>query len=237
MAVNETEQFAAQELRVFRLMANTGFSPQVVFDIGASNGSWSHAISEVFPGAYFHLFEPLAEILPDYQEILGWILRQHPDWHFHAIALGEETKNTAMSVHSDGFASTIIDTGEVPGFRRVSGIPQYRLDVFVEERGLPLPDLIKLDTQGSELAILKYATRCLEKAGVVFTESWLERGYGPKTPLLSEMLEFLNGHGFALVELGHRFYHNTHELYGLDAFFVKRSILGGLAPNMPTGTW
>jgi hypothetical protein len=55
--------YAADEVRIFSLLRDTaGFDPKVIFDIGASNGEWSRIISEVFPNAVYHLFEPLAAI-------------------------------------------------------------------------------------------------------------------------------------------------------------------------------
>ena len=37
-----------------------GFRPNVVYDIGASNGIWSSVAGLVFPEARFELFEPLS---------------------------------------------------------------------------------------------------------------------------------------------------------------------------------
>src|SRR5262249_15773135 len=99
------------------------------------------------------------------------------------------------------------------------------------------PDLIKLDTQGSEHAILSRAPRCLGHAGLVFAETWFERGYGPQTPLITELRELLNAHDYELAELGHRFYDCNHRLYGCDAFFVKRFFLKQIGPAMPASEW
>jgi FkbM family methyltransferase len=235
--MSEKGSFATVESRVFALMARAGFTPATIFDIGASNGTWSCVISKVFPEAAFHLFEPLVDFLPSYREHLNWYLHEHPTFRLHEVALGAETKEITMSVDTTGFGSTTLNIDDVPGFRKVTGIKQYRLDEFVERFEVPLPDVIKLDTQGSERAILSRAALCLQNAGVVLAESWIEPGYGPETPLLPELRELLNSHEFALVGLGEHFYRPNHELYSCDTFFVKRRLLDRIAQKMPAGEW
>jgi len=233
---NESADGLDNEARVFSLLARAGFAPRTVYDVGAANGTWSNHISEIFPEASFHMFEPLARLFPAYEKSLEWQMQRHPTFRLHAIALGAESNQVTMRVHSDGYSSTILDIGDQPDFRTET-VRQYRMDEYVEEFGLPLPDLIKLDTQGAEQAILGQAARCLEHASVVFAETWLDRRYGPMTPLLTEMRELLGGHAYELAEIGQRFYDGDHYLHCCDAFFLKRSFLKQVAPAMPASTW
>ena len=64
---------------------------------------------------------------------------------------------------------------------------------------------MKLDVQGAERLILKGGEQTLQHADVLFLETWLQRAYGPDTPLLTEMIEFLEQAGFALVDFGEQF--------------------------------
>ncbi len=90
----------------------------------------------------------------------------------------------------------------------------------------PAPDLIKLDTQGAELAILNHGELCLDRAALVLAETWFDRTeYGPQTPLITELNDLLERHDFVLAELGCRFYNERHQFYCCDAFFLKRSFL------------
>lgn len=142
-----------------------------------------------------------------------------------------------MRVHSEAFGSTTLEFGEHAEYETRLEVPQFTLDEFMQREGVPLPDILKLDTQGSEHAILSRASLSLEHARVVFAETWFTRGYGPQTPLITELTELLDGHDFQLVELGHRFYDDHHHLYGCDAFYLKRSFLAEVAPVLPDGTW
>jgi FkbM family methyltransferase len=224
------------EARVFLLLSQAGFAPRTVYDIGAADGTWSNRISKIFPEASFHMFEPLARLIPAFETNLEGQMQYHPTFRLHDIALGAESKQVIMRVHADGYSSTILDVGDNPEFRSET-VCQYRMDEYVEEFALPLPDLIKLDTQGAERIILSHASRCLEYASVVFAETWLDRRYGPETPLLTEVRELLVGHAYELAEIGHRFYDGDHYLNSCDAFFLKRSLLKSIAPAMPTSSW
>ncbi len=63
------------------------------------------------------------------------------------------------------------------------------------ENNLPLPDLMKIDTQGSELDILKGAEYCLKNASVLILELPLIR-YNIGSPNIAEILEHLRSKRF-----------------------------------------
>lgn len=231
------QEFASSEIRVFTALAKAGWAPSIVFDIGAANGTWSDLVNNVFPNASFHLFEPLADLIPEYQDLLPPRMEKHESFKLHVVALGNKSKRVKMSVHPNGYSSTTLDMGDHPDFQRREYVDQYRLDEYVERLGLPFPELMKLDTQGSELAILSESSRCLEHASLVFVETWFERGYGPETPLITDLYSHLARYGYQLAELGHLFYNETHCLYGCDAFFLKRALLEQVARMMPANKW
>ena len=234
-----SEDFAAHETRVFTLLASAGFAPATIYDIGAANGTWSALISNnVFPDAAFHLFEPLAKLNESFEQGLRWQMMNHPKFALHDVALGAECKPVTICIYPDGFSSTTLDAVAHPdGYTRLS-VPQYTLDQYVGDRSLPRPDLIKLDTQGAELAILNHGELCLDRAALVLAETWFDRTeYGPQTPLITELNDLLERHDFGLAELGCRVYNERHQFYCCDAFFLKRSFLDTVAPSMPPGPW
>jgi FkbM family methyltransferase len=233
-----SEEFAAHEIRVFTLLAGAGFAPATIYDIGASNGTWSALISSVFPDAAFHMFEPLAELNESFAKSLRVYMGNHPRFALHDVALGAECKQVTMRTHPDGFSSTTLDVVAHPEHYACLSVPQYTLDQYVGDHNLPRPDLIKLDTQGAELAILNQGELCLSQAALVLAETWLDRTeYGPQTPLITELKDFLERHEFVLAELGCRFYNERHQFYCCDAFFLKRAFLEMVAPAMPPGPW
>jgi FkbM family methyltransferase len=229
--VSSTDDWAGPESRLFSLLSQEGFAPCTIFDIGASNGAWSAVIHNIFPQARFHLFEPLP-FFPSYEKLLQWNMQNHPGFTLHTVALGAENKRAVMRILADGYGSSTLDF-EHPEYQQRQIAEQRKLDDFVAQFSLPLPDLIKLDVQGSELAILSQAQGCLNHAELVFAETWFVRDYGGRTPYITEIVELLGEYDYDLAELGHRFYDANHRLYACDAFFLKRSLRKRISPRLP----
>jgi FkbM family methyltransferase len=207
-----------------------GFTPQTIFDIGSSNTVWSVTAHMVFPDAEFQLFEPLAELSDAY--LTG--KRTHPaicrfletaNFRLHAVALG--TKNGTCPFrwfeNNDSGSTSLGIDGDIPGSKLVD-VPMRRLDDLVLREDLATPDLIKLDTQGSEMEILAGAPDCLKRAKVVFLESWLTKGYGAKTPLMLEMANMLAEYNFDLFSVGDEYRNQEGILQTKDLVFVKRDL-------------
>lgn len=213
------------EKRVLNELAIQGYHPKVIYDVGASNGVWSDCVAQILPDAVFHLFEPLSDAIPFYREDLQARLARRRGFHLHSIALGDCNDTAVMYVAQDGFGSSLRDRGNIPEVRARVEVPKRRLEDYVAELQLPLPDVIKIDSQGAEDVILSGAGSLLQHAQVLFLETWLKRGYGPNTPLLNEINTMLEGRGFSLVDFGERFYDEKHRLYSVDAFFFAEGLL------------
>lgn len=213
------------ERRILQQLKARGFRAEVVYDLGASTGIWSEAIHSVFPAASYHLFEPLASHIGFYREDLDRRLTRFPNFHLHEVALGHECGTARMSIFHDGYGSSMHELGDRPEIQRRVEVPCHRLDEYAAAHGIPAPQVVKIDTQGAEEAILSGSGHTLESAQVLIVETWLDRCYGPKTPLLGEIVERLRRPGFSLVEFGERFYDDRHHLYSVDAFFFAEPLM------------
>ncbi|MGA7234714.1 MAG: FkbM family methyltransferase [Bryobacteraceae bacterium] len=213
------------ETQTLRRLEAEGYQPRVIYDIGASNGVWSDTIALTVPDAEYHLFEPLAEAVPFYRRDLLERMARRPNFRLHAVGLADHGGTAEMFATHDGFGSSILDRGAIPEVKERVSVPLYRLDEFVEQQSLPSPNVIKLDVQGAERLILSGGSHTVRNADVLFMETWLTRGYGPETPLLTEMIEFLEDAGFTLVELGEQFRHEHGAVYSVDAVFYSAALL------------
>jgi hypothetical protein len=76
------------------------------------------------------------------------------------------------------------------------------LDEFIASQTPGGIALLKLDTQGSELSILRGARRSLERAAidVIYTEFFIVPHYAG-APLLGDLLGFLGQFGYSLFDL------------------------------------
>lgn len=211
--------FFTHESRTLRALPQENYQPSVIYDVGASTGFWSDTIALTVPKAEYHLFEPLAEAVSFYQRDLHERLERRPNLHLHAIALSDRSGTAEIFATHDGFGSSLEVRGEIPEVKQRVQVPACTLDAFIEQESLPLPNVMKLDVQGAEKLILSGARRAMANADVLFMETWLKRGYGPNTPLLTEMIDFLTPAGFTLVGLGEQFRDEHHRLYSVDAVY------------------
>jgi len=230
-------EFAEIDVQLLTFLKNHRFKFNVIYDVGASDGTWSWHAANVLSEATFHLFDPLFGVQESYSAQLKRVLADRPDFILHRVALGDVSQpHASFFVTEDGYGSTIIDVNSVPGFVRRS-VAVHRLDNYVAEHRLPFPDLIKMDVQAGEVGILSAATGCLQHASALLLETWLYREHGPKTPLLGEIVEYVREFGFDLVEFGDRYYDERHRLASIDAMFLKRRALTERKGTLPSGDW
>jgi hypothetical protein len=104
----------------------------------------------------------------------------------------------------------------------------------VEEFQIPIPQVIKMDTQGCELNILQGATKSLPRVDVLLLECWLSRAYGETTPLLLEVADCLRKFDFHLWDLGNAWRDPAGVLVAQDCLFLNaRSKVSRLANELP----
>jgi hypothetical protein len=130
-----------------------------------------------------------------------------------------------MYVAQDTYGSSLRERGDIPEVRERTSVRVFRLDDFAVHNALPVPNIIKMDCQGAEDAIIRGGINTVARADVLFIETWLKRGYGPKTPLLGEIIEMLRPLSFTIVDFGEKFYDDRHRLYSVDACFCSDRLL------------
>jgi FkbM family methyltransferase len=214
--------------QVFQRLKNFGYVPEIIFDIGASNSGWSYYINKVLPEAKFYLFEPLIDYSTDYRELISEILRVYPSFHLYKYALGEISGQATMNIFADMVSSSVLEIGETTQTTTPVTVQMLTLDNAIAQLGLPYPQVIKIDTQGSELSILKGAVKTLSKVDVLFIECWLYRGYGKKTPLLTEIADWLLSFNFRLWDVADAYRNQEGVLTTLDCIFVNSK--AGISP-------
>ena len=227
--------FADEDWNVLSRFHEAKYSPAVIYDIGASDGSWTRRIRPLFDTARFELFEPLAERNAAYDAGIA-LTKRLPNCTFHPIALGDAAGEANLAFLNDtGVGSSLL--GVSPEGSNILKVQVKTLDDMIESGEIPPAQVIKMDTQGSELNILLGAqNRALPHAELVLIESWLVRGYGPSTPLLSEVMAFMDSHGFLPFELADEYRNDAGLLVSKDVWYVRRNSLaaqivwGALSP-------
>lgn len=103
------------------------------------------------------------------------------------------------------------------------------LDNLIKRNNLPTPDLIKLDTQGSEIDILRGGDLALSGAKFVYIECSLVN-YNEGAPQLADYVGFMSSKGFIPYDLceDHK---KGGALIQVDILFVRKEVYYSLDPD------
>lgn len=188
-----------------------GLESKVVFDIGARHGNWSEYLSRHLK-AEFILFEANDEH--------AWRLKERGFRFFTGILSDSERDVDWFGKGSTGDSYYKENTSAYDDVTAVK-MRATTLDAQIEKHDLPLPDLIKLDTQGSEIDILNGAPRALAHATFVYIECSLV-DYNKGAPQLTEMLAYMKSHDFLPCDICEE-HRKGGALIQMDVLFVRRS--------------
>lgn len=201
------------------LAKRLGFSPRYIFDGGAFQGLWTQEAARLFPGAEIVVVEPNPNVLDNIKKNIAHI---DPAPSIVNVALGDRTGKAKFNIWRDVGS----DTG-ASLLSNVSGEAANVIEVDVDtvdnisKRTAMVPDLLKLDLQGGELAALKGATEVLKHAECVVVEfGCLEAYVGRTTP--RDLMEILYDNDYCLYDIVDCHYRPyDRALTGGDFVFVK----------------
>jgi FkbM family methyltransferase len=188
----------------FRKLKQLGFEPKVVLDIGAYEGTWTKVFKMIYPAAAILMIEAQTEK----EKILANLSERIIGLDYKIALLGAYEKLVEFNVY---------DTEALIEQRRL-----MCLDKLLETTIYSKPDLIKIDTQGYELEILKGGEKTLSEASAVLLEVSLIDIY-LDVPLAADVLEFMRKRDFFLFDICSFIYRPLDKvLYQSDFLFVKK---------------
>lgn len=199
---------------------------KTVIDAGANKGQFAKMITDIFPEARIHSFEPLPQA---FKQLKEWADKENEKVTVYNVALGEKDGEVGMLRHMDhSQSSSILKTTETceelyPFTKTQEIIPVKitTLDNWLDSQDTPAGDiLVKLDVQGYEDRVITGGGKTLNMAKVCITEVSLDRLYEDQ----SDFKDILS----LLYDLGYRYAGNLDQSYAddghvifIDAVFVK----------------
>jgi FkbM family methyltransferase len=193
---------AAHYLRLLR-WRDAGFRPRIIYDIGAHLGLWSEMAQVVFCPDTIFLFEPQRE----FQDKVRARQPRDTHWEIVPVALGEREEVRSMHVTQNAAASSLLApaTAGVPANWGTQPVRREEvavapLDSLVTKRPMPGPDLVKIDVQGFERAVLAGGRETLLEAQRLVIEVSLHPIYQGQA-LLPEVVQTLSGLGFQMEDM------------------------------------
>jgi FkbM family methyltransferase len=167
-----------------------GVNPKVIYDIGSNVLHWTKEATRIWPDAEIILFDGYKKVEFLYQNYR----------YFIEILSDEDNKKVNFyenDIHPGG-NSYYREIG-TPSSRELFNEYETRttraLDSIVKEYNPPLPDLVKLDVQGSEQDVIKGGAKTLKHCSNLIVELQ-KREYNLGAPLAKEMIPWLFSQGF-----------------------------------------
>jgi FkbM family methyltransferase len=134
------------------------FNPKVVYDIGSYNGTWSNLVREIFPEARVIMIDASLQHVDKYTDkeyYIECLSNEVKEVDFYELKLDDRLKSYYKPKHI---------TDETP-----LKIQTNTLSKLIEDKGLPYPDLVRIDCCGCEKDIIIGGCSAIQKAKYLFT--------------------------------------------------------------------
>lgn len=166
------EDFARTEAMMLGTFARLIRPGDVVYDIGANIGVYTRVMRSWFGASRIIAFEPMRE---NFELLRANIALGKMKSEVEAIAVALSDVDGEEELQIDDMASgtavlSSVSGGEASEGRRAFGLPPMcervsvaRLDLLVEESGWPGPQMMKIDTEGAEVKVLRGAEATLRR--------------------------------------------------------------------------
>lgn len=164
---------------------------RTVIDVGANEGQTVSAVARAFPGAMVHAFEPIATTF----DVLHQAFGADPKVRLNKLAVSSVSGTAQMRSASYSPASHIVSTPAAMDDQLVS-VETVTLDAYCEQHAITHIDILKTDTEGHDLEVLKGARRLFADGHIdwVLTEATFDPDDASHSHFGS-LQEWLAGHG------------------------------------------
>jgi FkbM family methyltransferase len=204
-----------------------GRKARVIFDIGAGEGASALLLRKLFPKAEVYSFEPYRPAYTTAQSLLAY------DKHVHLsdYALGDQEAKGTLFCNQGSLQNSLLPnspqlTPYAPPelFRPVGTAETWirTVEQVCQERGITSIDLLKIDTQGYELYVLRGAAGLLQRRAV--TAILLELLFAPYydgQAYFEEIYKLMLSYQYRLVGLYHMIRGDDHAILCCVGVFMR----------------
>ena len=200
----------------YRRLAELGFRPNGIIDVGAFHGEWSRFIAGIYPRTPILMIEAQAEKKPELEAVCAEL----PHVDFQLALLGNKEGSEAVFNVMETGSSMYSERSNVPRTQRK--LPIRTLDnVLKGYQQLTAPLLIKLDVQGAELDVLAGGNKTLALAEIVQLEVAL-MNYNEGAPDINAVMNFMADHDFHFFDICGFVKPDPRYLSQIDVLFVRK---------------
>lgn len=181
---------------VKRIIKHNNLKIKTVYDIGAFKGMWYKERKKTFPNqASFYLFD--AQNLIESKNILNEVT------FINTMLANEDNQDKNFWMDGGSGSSYYKELGnDIWDNVTPKLIKSEKLDSVIMKKQLPLPNYIKIDTQGSELDVLKGFSENIHYEKLYFIELEISLyQINSEAPLIEEVIQYISDKNFLLISL------------------------------------
>jgi len=215
----EPEQIGIHPYRDMRRLTGSR-SSEILFDVGANRGQSLGLFRENFPTGTIHAFEPSPSVFEELKQCAAG----ETNVRLNNIALGSSRERRILNENPQDSVSSLLPADSDFSWRREirsrTEVEVSSVDDYCESAGIKSIDVLKSDTQGFDLEVLKGATRLLNghKIHLVYVEmNFLNIYVGMAS--FEDIFLFLKKFGFETVSFYNMCYQGGR-LGWLDGLFI-----------------
>jgi FkbM family methyltransferase len=168
-----------------------GFAPELIYDVGASDGEWSRAALRAWPAASVVCFEPLEER----REALNVLQAAHPG-RVRVVPVGVGDLDGDGEL---GVTEYLVDSSFAYPGRTRRTVPVRRLDSLIAEGTIRLPQFVKVSVQGWEQRVVEGARQAIAAAELALITCYFFP-YHPGIPTVDFTIAHMSSLGFVPYE-------------------------------------
>jgi len=213
----------------------------VLFDVGANIGQSAMKFLSWFPNSHIYCFEPVGDTFRKLQENL----KGNDHFDSFQLALGAYRGKGKMLLQGASDMFSLLNLSKdvmVNDGSNVEEIDLETLDGFCHDRTIDKINYLKIDTEGSDLEVLKGAENMLSAHRIDLVE--VEAGMNCRNKrhvpfeILKEFLESKKYFLFGIYEQVHEWPTKEPHLRRINPVFVSEPVIkanSGMHPYHPTG--
>ncbi len=212
-------------LDLIRFLLSSGWTCPIVYDIGSNQGHWTAEWEKVLPDSIFYMFEANTYGDPDKY-------KKHKLFNvLLSDVVGKEVNFYSNNSTGDSYYQE--NTGHFENVKPVVRTTDTIDNIIETFDHLEFPQFVKIDTQGSELDILRGAPKMMQSSEVIHMELPI-LCYNKNAPKFSDYIDFMTDHEFFPIALD-EVHRSEGYIVQQDFCFIRKDIKNLCWPNYRSG--
>ena len=197
----------------------------IIFDVGANEGQSIERFKSIFPKSIIHSFEPIKEC---YEKIIK--IYDKKNIFINNYALGDKDCERFFYINKNTYTSSFFKINnkykELVNSDRINMSVKKKIstiDGYLALHKIKKIDILKIDTQGYELNILKGAKKSLKNKIKFIELELILADYYKKKVKFYEIDKLLSENNFILYDMGNISYDKNKQLVWFDLLYLKKN--------------